>query len=103
MKTEKCKKKRFFTSLFINVLVSGWFVPEVSDEFVHVDVMIVSVDVTHVYAQISIVRGHVQVSPSVIVHALNHLVVLATEEVLFSRILEGVKVSDLNDIIWRVI
>ena len=90
-------------SLFINVLVSGWFVPEVSDEFVHVDVMIVSVDVTHVYAQIAIVRGHVQVSPSVIVHALNHLVVLATEEVLSSRILEGVKGSDLNDIIWCVI
>ena len=90
-------------SLFINVLVSGWFVPEVSDEFVHVDVMIVSVDVTHVYAQIAIVRVHVQVSPSVIVHALNHAVVLATEEVLSSRILEGVKVSDLNDIIWCVI
>ena len=41
-----CAKKTVFMGLFINVLVSGWFVPEVSDEFVHVDVMIVSVDVT---------------------------------------------------------
>ena len=90
-------------SLFINILVSGWFVPEVLDEFMHADVMIAPVDVTHVYAQIAFVRGHVQVSPSVIVHALNHLVVLATEKVLFSRILEVVKGSDLNDIIWCVI
>ena len=89
--------------LFINVLVSGWLVPEVSDEFVHVDVMIVSVDVTHVYAQITILWCLRQPLPSVIVHALNHAVVLATEEVLSSWILEVVEGSDLNDIIWRVI
>ena len=95
-------KKAVFMSLFINVLVS-WYSSEVSDELVHVDLMIVPVDVPHVYFQVTLTWLLRQPLPLMIVHTQDYAVVLATEEVLVLWVLEGVKVSDLNDIIWRVI
>ena len=92
MNTEKNAKKAVFMSLFINVLVS-WYSSEVSDELVHVDLMIVPVDVPHVYFQVTLTWLLRQPLPLMIVHTQDYAVVLATEEVLVLWVLEGVKVS----------
>ena len=65
--------------------------------------MVVLVDVPQVYAQIASMWSHVQVSPFVVVHALNHSVVCKAKEVSISWIVHIVEGPDLNDVIWRVI
>ena len=89
--------------LLINVLVSGWFVPEVSDELVHVDLMIVPVDVTHVYVYIAIVWCLRQPLPLVVVDSHDNAVILATEVVSILWVLKVIEDSDLNDIVRCVI
>ena len=90
--------------LLINVLsVSGWFVPKVIDELVHVDLMIAPVDVTHTYVYIAIVWCLRQPLPLVVVDSHDNAVVLATEVVSILWVLKVIEDSDLNDIVRCVI
>ena len=89
--------------LLINVLVSGWFVPEMIDELVSVDVMFAPVDVTHTYVYIAIVWCLRQPLPLVVVDSHDNAVILATEVVSILWVLKVIEDSDLNDIVRCVI
>ena len=89
--------------LLINVLVSGWFVPEVSDELVHVDLMIAPVDVTHVYAQIAVMWCLRHPLPFMVVDSHDNAVVLKAKEIFVLGILHIVEGPDFSDVIRSVI
>ena len=90
--------------LLINVLsVSGWFVAEMIDELVHVDLMIAPVDVTHVYSQIAVMWCLRQPLPLVVVHALDYAVIFIAKEVSILVILHIVEAPDFSDVVWCVI
>ena len=89
--------------LLINVLVSGWFVAEMIDELVSVDVMFAPVDVPHTYVYIAIVWCLRQPLPLVVVDSHDNAVILATEVVSILWVLKVIEDSDLNDIVWRMI
>ena len=90
-------------ALLINVLVSGWFVAEMIDELVSVDVMFAPVDVTHAYDQVPILWCLRQPLPLVVVHTQDYAVILKAKEVSILVILHIVEGPDFSDVVRSVI
>ena len=89
--------------LFINVLVSGWFIPKVIDELVNVYVVPSAVDVTHHHFQVSILWCLRQPLPLMIVHTQDYAVVFKAKEIFVLVILHIVEGPDFSDVIRCVL
>ena len=91
-------------ALLINVLsISGWFVAEMIDELVSVDLMIAPVDVTHHHFQVAQVWCLRQPLPLMFVHAQDYAVILKTKEVFVLWIVHIVEGPDFSDVVRSVI